>query len=218
MNKTALIEFQDALIVRSIVARVAMEHSSPSEMKQYLHDHPGADPKDHHVKKQEGGGGAGKSKGDLDEGPAQAEGKKAEARMEDVKKSYSEMRDLKKKVDDGNPVAKKKFERAYDKLLESGEKSHASAMKLLDKYGDAAKNMSGKEKKGMESALEALGNAASRWGLQKHRHHSAKYTEDKMDMAPNTYGAAQEIDAMVKVFHKAMKDPDQEIDTSWTKH
>lgn len=50
-------EFQDALLVRNIVSKTvrAMEHSSPEEMKKYLHDHPGADPKDHKVAKPGGG-------------------------------------------------------------------------------------------------------------------------------------------------------------------
>jgi hypothetical protein len=44
--------------------KLAMEHSSPEELKKYLHDHPGADPKNHTVKKTEekGGGGEGEKK------------------------------------------------------------------------------------------------------------------------------------------------------------
>jgi hypothetical protein len=46
------------------VGTVAMEHSSPEEMKKYLHEHPGADPKNHTVKKPGGGeGGGGAAKG-----------------------------------------------------------------------------------------------------------------------------------------------------------
>lgn len=33
--------------------KTAMEHSSPEALKKYLHDHPGADPKNHHVEKKD---------------------------------------------------------------------------------------------------------------------------------------------------------------------
>ncbi len=44
-------EFQDARIVGRIM--LAMEHSSPAEMKQYLKDHPNADRKNHRVEKHD---------------------------------------------------------------------------------------------------------------------------------------------------------------------
>lgn len=47
-------KIQDARIVGRIL--LAMEHSSPAEMKQYLKDHPNADRKNHHVEKHDEGG------------------------------------------------------------------------------------------------------------------------------------------------------------------
>ena len=57
--------FEDAVIARNVVARLkgAMEHATPEALKKYLHEHPDADPSNHRVKKQEGGGG--QSKGEL---------------------------------------------------------------------------------------------------------------------------------------------------------
>lgn len=52
-------EFQNAILVRNVIARVreSMEHSSPEALKEYLHEHPNADKSKHHVKKKEEGGG-----------------------------------------------------------------------------------------------------------------------------------------------------------------
>lgn len=49
--------FEDALIVRNVVSRTltSMEHATPEAMKDYLHEHPDADPKNHKVKKPSGG-------------------------------------------------------------------------------------------------------------------------------------------------------------------
>lgn len=52
---SSLKEFQDAVIVRSVVARViqAIEFDSPEALKKYLHDHPDADKSKHSVKKKD---------------------------------------------------------------------------------------------------------------------------------------------------------------------
>jgi len=48
-------EFKDALLARSVISRYvgAKEFSTEEARKEYLHEHPGADPKNHTVKKQE---------------------------------------------------------------------------------------------------------------------------------------------------------------------
>lgn len=57
-------DFKDALLATKVAGRfaaeapVAMEFTSPEAMKKYLEDHPGADPANHSVKKDEGGGEA----------------------------------------------------------------------------------------------------------------------------------------------------------------
>ena len=50
--------FQDAVIVRNVVARTKAATKFPTEeaRKKYLQKHPKADPRKHTVKKQEGGG------------------------------------------------------------------------------------------------------------------------------------------------------------------
>jgi hypothetical protein len=51
--------FQDAVIVRNVVARArsAMEFPSEKARKNYLREHPDADPSNHTVKKNQGGAG-----------------------------------------------------------------------------------------------------------------------------------------------------------------
>jgi len=50
-----LIEFKFAVMARKVASRYlfAMEHPTPEAMKQYLKDHPNADPANHSVKKEE---------------------------------------------------------------------------------------------------------------------------------------------------------------------
>jgi len=55
-----------------VLNRYAMEHPSEKARKEYLHEHPRADPKNHQVAKPDGG----KSKGD---GPAKGKKTRAEA-------------------------------------------------------------------------------------------------------------------------------------------
>src|SRR5262252_4919625 len=45
--------FEEALIAQRVADRVmtSMEHNSPEALKQYLHEHPDADPSKHKVKK-----------------------------------------------------------------------------------------------------------------------------------------------------------------------
>ena len=62
--KTALESFEQTLRVRRVAGRFmeAMEFNTPEAMKEYLKDHPNADPKKHSVKKKDEGGA--KSKGE----------------------------------------------------------------------------------------------------------------------------------------------------------
>lgn len=53
-RRDAAEEFQDVLSARKVAARYAMEHPSDEARKDYLKDHPGADPKNHSVKKDQG--------------------------------------------------------------------------------------------------------------------------------------------------------------------
>lgn len=51
--------FQAAMVVAR--HKLAMEFSSPEALKDYLHEHPKADPKKHHVKREDGGLSSGSS-------------------------------------------------------------------------------------------------------------------------------------------------------------
>lgn len=51
-------DFKDALLARKVAGRFATEFPSEEALKDYLHEHPGADPENHSVKKHEDGGGS----------------------------------------------------------------------------------------------------------------------------------------------------------------
>lgn len=191
---------------------LAMEHDSPEALKKYLHEHPDADKSKHSVKKP---------KKQVDHGPAEAEGAKAQQRFTENKRVFSEMESLKTKVDNADPTAKKKFDRAYDKLFEAGEGAAKSAKKLLEKYHDVAEGSTGDEKEQREAALHLLQSGIHKWENNKIDHHKGKaeYTSaaKKLNQAGNTYGYAQELESLVKDFHKVLKDPNTVLDDSWRK-
>jgi len=154
-----------------------------------------------------------------DHAVAEAEGAKSQKRFEESKKVYSEMESLKKKVEDADPSAKKRFDKAYDKLFQAGEDAVKSAKKLLQKYHDVAEGSKGNEKQQREAALKLLESGIRKWESNKFDHHKANQeftsAQKKLDQAGNTYGYAQELESLVKDFHKVLKDPDTVLDDSW---
>ncbi len=199
-------------LAAKLFGTVAMEHDTPEALKTYLHEHPGADPKNHSVKKP-GGAGAGGG----DHAVAEAEGKKSQARFDENKKSLSEMKGLQGKVDNADPSAKKKFDRAYDKMYESGEKAAGTAKKLLSKYEDAPDSLKGDAKKQCEAALNLLDRYTQHWESNKVHHLSEShgFASKKLQQAHNTYGAAQQLEAVIKDFHKSLKGESHTLDDSW---
>lgn len=200
---------KEASLVERVAARflratepVAMEHDSPEALKKYLHEHPNADPSNHTVKGKGGGS---------DHGPAEAEGPKGQARFDANKKQHGEMKALLKKVENADPSAKKKFDAAYDKMFENGEKAAGAAKKLLEKY-------SGNEN--AENALHMLESTVHAWENNKLDHHKAKgaVAGAKMRQGTETYAHAQNLESFVKDFHKFLKDPDAHVDDSWRGH
>lgn len=189
-------DFQEALLKRRVVAgflaKTAMEHATPEAMKQYLHDHPDADKSKHHVKKDKGGGGS--SGGDTS-----ADSSKAESRSKETGKLHDEMKSLKSKVDNADPSAKKKFDRAYDKLHENGEAAAKSAEKLLKKF-EGAEGEAG-------HAVELLSSAVRGWESNKMDHAKAKggMAHKKLQQAEQTWAYATKIDDQIKMLSKALK-------------
>lgn len=187
--------FQDALLKHRVVARflakTAMEHATPEAMRSYLHDHPDADPKNHKVKKDKGGGGS--------TGDTSADSSKAESRSKETGKLHDEMKSLKSKVENADPSAKKKFDRAYDKLHENGEAAAKSAEKLLKKF-EGAEGEAG-------HAVELLSHAVRDWGNNKMNHARAKgdVAHKKLQQAEQTWAYATKIDDQIKMLSKALK-------------
>jgi hypothetical protein len=168
-------------------ANVAMEHPSEAK-KQYLKDHPNADPSNHTVK----GGGKG--------GDASAESHKAKARGAETTKHFDEMKSLKTKVENADPSAKKKFDRAYDKLYENGEAATKDAEKLLKKFDHLDEDSQA------GAAVKMLHKAVREWGNERMRHHSAKgaLAGEKMRQAEQTWSYAKQVDDKIEDLQKAL--------------
>ena len=79
----------------------AKEFSSPDQLKKYLHEHPGADPSKHHVRKEDGGLGSGsvRVKTKVDKGVAEEissvwKNKPSSNAVDDVRKMIEEDREI----------------------------------------------------------------------------------------------------------------------------
>jgi hypothetical protein len=136
--KAAVIDFQQALLKRRVASRFAerhgMEHPSDDARKQYLKDHPNADPSNHTVKKNDDGGGGGESK-------ASPKGGEVHALMDKLHKAYPDLdkddvKALKSEIDeaekkgDGKKLQKLKDEveewhRREDRYKAKGQKAAA---------------------------------------------------------------------------------------------
>lgn len=127
--------FQDALIARNVVARFkrAMEFSSPEALREYLKEHPNADPKNHHVKKQEGGSGSGAAavKTKVDKSVADDIGK-----VWKNKPSGNAVDTVRKMIDEGRDVSVNMLDKAVRVLHNESNKpglskSDATALRSL---------------------------------------------------------------------------------------
>ena len=188
-----------ALVVRvasRFLPRTAMEHSSPEELKKYLHEHPGADPKNHSVKKEHGSGSGGPAKG----GDASSEAHKAKARGSETTKHFDEMKALKTKVENADPTAKKKFDRAYSKLFENGESASKDASKLLKKFDHLDEHSQA------GAAVKMLHHAVSQWEQERAPHAlaSGKLTHEKFRQAEQTASYAKQVDDKIEDLQKAL--------------
>lgn len=200
-------EFEDALVSDRVVRRFAMEHDTPEALKKYLQEHPGADRAKHHVKKQET---AGKSRGkDPDSSVADAEAARSKTRSEASSKAFDELKSLKKKVDDADSSAKKKFDRAYGKLLEHGLAAQKAAEKLLKKYENLGEGLEDEEAKSQsEATIKMLKSKLGDWkavAMDHQRVEDGGGTYKKVQQAEQTWGYAQELEKWVRAVSSTLK-------------
>ena len=111
-------------------------------------------------------------------------GASPESRKQELKKIYDEMKALKPKVDNADASAKKKFEKAYDKLYELGEEAVKAAKKLLPKLD--------------EDGQQAFAGPLAEWDRNKRDHTKgrAEAAHEKLQQAQQTWGYATQIDQM----------------------
>lgn len=145
--KAAVIDFQQALLKKRIASKFAerfgMEHPSDDARKQYLKDHPNADPKNHTVKKTDGGGGGGDSRATA---PLVSQMSSMVKKITDFDAGASK-KELKKHVDEIDALGRK-LEKQLEKLdgkIEGGKLNraieHAMAVSSYsDKLMEAAGN------------------------------------------------------------------------------
>lgn len=139
-RRSAVQEFQDALSARKVAQKFAMEHPSDQARKEYLKDHPGADPKNHTVKKDEGGSAGGAS-------PAGS----ASAQMSSMIKKIDS-------IDAG--ASKQELKKHSDEIGRLGLKLEKQLEKLDGKVDDAKLNRAIEHAQSLSAYSEQLKDAA----------------------------------------------------------
>lgn len=205
--------FQHALTVRNVVARyvTAMEHTSPEAMKTYLHDHPDADPANHHVKKPEGGekpGAGEKGKGEEKPGegavkPDPKKGKSSQKALDSAHKSQQTATRLKDQVARLCSYRHDDPAKAYEVSMKlHGE--HAKAMdaaKEILKHGEELLK-GGHGPRHMQGQIESLKKAIAKSG-EISSHSKDKLERNKKDGGIGTEGAAKDLaDDTAELLHE----------------
>jgi len=148
-SKNVVVRFRQAGLIKRVAARFAMEHSSPEELKDYLHEHPGADPKNHHVEKKDNkpsSGGDDKASKEF-----MRHGQNAEKKLKAISR-FAEQADKQ----DG-PKAKE----ALDKTHAAGSELHDLGVQLHKKLSGMKSKSADKEFGYMKGSLKKLEDALS---------------------------------------------------------
>jgi hypothetical protein len=128
---------------------------------------------------------------------------KAETRSKKTSQFRDQMKGLKSRVDNGDPTAKRKFERAYDELFANGEAAEKDADKLLKVY------IADNDSEGQAGdAIEMLDRAVRDWKSNKIHHAQTNgefvLSRDKLLQAEHTWAYATKIDDQIKMLHDAL--------------
>jgi hypothetical protein len=126
MGRNLLQDFQDALIIRAVVARMTTArmptlHPSTEAMKEYLREHPNADPSFHKVS------------------PAGVKREKAKAQEEEAQKNKPAQKAQKDKPEstkdkpEKNKPESTKFDQELSRVTSQGDSACRSAISQLDK-------------------------------------------------------------------------------------
>lgn len=108
--------------------RQAKEFSSPAELKQYLRDHPGADPHKHTVRREDGslGSGAARTKVKVDKGLAGEIGK-----VWKNKPSSNAVDAVKRMIEKGDEISVNMLGRAVSVLKNEGSSASGDEKKAI---------------------------------------------------------------------------------------
>lgn len=119
--------YQDAVIIRNVVARVkeAMEFPTEKARRKYLHEHPDADPKNHTVKKP-----SGKEKKPTSQ--AEESLKKRTKHLITSDKSTRKMLVLKNEIEKNRHQDVSKAQQAMREMVTEGKKSVSNAEAAIE--------------------------------------------------------------------------------------
>jgi len=203
-SKNVVARFRQAELVKRVTSRFAMEHSSPEELKDYLHEHPNADPANHTVSKPKDKKPKAQ-KLEVDYGPAEHAGTAAKARFEDNKKTFQSIKKL--------PSKDKKWLKGYKDIETAGHKAAEAAKDLLKKYEPLADTLKGNAKREHNAMLDWTDHLVQNWN-----HTKDSFGGSSEDRLANLYAGAQQLEAALRNWPKMLKGDDAELDESWRDH
>lgn len=131
----------------------AMEHSSPEALKEYLREHPGADPKNHSVGKGKGDSPSkDEAKADSFKGKSKGSWAKGDVLNRKLQKMQGQLDKLVNGYKTSNPAKAKEVAEKF----ETDAKSSLSNFEVALHHAESAHNLSGKDKARIEKAKKVV--------------------------------------------------------------
>ena len=174
--------FLDRVALR-FLGRLAMEHSSPEALKRYLDEHPGADRKNHNV-----------SKSDTGSSSNNRNFESLDKRSQEADKAFSTLQALKTKADNAEPSARKKFDKAYDRVGEAGVAVKNGVEKVLKALGAS----SSEEAEHLATNIQTNSRRLDAY-LRDHSRDSKEFhSHKKLQTAEQTQAAIQSLNSLLQ--------------------
>ena len=134
----------------------------------------------------------------------EAEARQSKLRSAEGDKVIKLLETLKKRIEEASASDQKKFDKAYDKILECGDAAAKAAEGLLKQYDDMYAGLSKEDKlkRNRDGYAETLGMRVYDWYANKEDHIIKKNDAvlDRMRQANITLGYAQELEEMLLAF------------------
>lgn len=143
-------------------------------------------------------------KPELDLSLAEAEGQKAEKRLDENRHNFKDLKKL-------GMSDRDKYGKGVQKLVANGDQAAKAAETLYAKYHGKGDTLKGKAKRSFDSALEWLDVCVNQWQRYKNDFGAGSSAE----RLANQYASAQQLEAALKGLPSSLKGQEKALDESW---